>query len=146
MSYLKWFSEHAQKHKKIVQKLLDQGYDKESILEYFDFENMCEKEPDFCLLYKEHKKCHEIEPLNCYLCACPHFRFNDEGMREHRGATQYSCCDIQSKHGGLVQYGDAIHQNCTNCLIPHHLKYISKHFDIDWEMIMCDCMDECFEY
>ncbi len=46
---------------------------------------MVEKENDFCLLYKDNKKCHDYEDLNCYLCACPYFRFDDEGISKKRG-------------------------------------------------------------
>ena len=67
MSYSSWFEAHGQKHKIIMKKLADLS--DEEVITYFRFENMVEKEPDFCLLYKDHKKCHEMEVLNCYLCA-----------------------------------------------------------------------------
>ena len=78
MSYQKWFEAHGNKHKEIMQKLTKLSDDE--VIAYFRFENMCEKEPDFCPLFKEKRKCHEIESLNCYLCACPNFRFDDEGI------------------------------------------------------------------
>ncbi len=139
MSYAVWFEKHAIKHKAVVTKLLSQGYEKAEIVEYFDFENMCEKEKDFCPLYKEHKKCHDMQKLNCYLCACPNFRFKDEGIAKREEKTQYSMCDIASKDGKQGVYGDAIHQDCSNCSIPHHKSYIKKHFNLDWKKIMKDC-------
>ncbi|MCD6173018.1 MAG: hypothetical protein J7J96_04400, partial [Sulfurimonas sp.] len=81
MSYSSWFDAHATKHKKIVDKLVAKGYNTEQIIEYFDFDSMVKHENDFCPLYKDNKKCHDMESLNCYLCACPNFRFNDDGIK-----------------------------------------------------------------
>jgi len=139
MSYTTWFNEHADKHQKIVQKLLKDGYTKEQIIEYFDFENMVKKENDFCPLYKEPKKCHDMESLNCYLCACPNFRFKDSGIQKVKQNTQYSLCNIESKDGKQGIYGDKIHQDCSLCSVPHHKAYVEKHFDLDWKKIMTEC-------
>lgn len=136
MSYGKWFENHADKHKKIVEKLLSHGYTKEQIVDYFDFDNMAKEEPLFCPLYKENRKCHEMEDLNCYLCACPNFRFNDGGIAKKDDKTQYSFCAIESKDGKQSIYGDKIHQNCSKCTVPHHKEYIRKNFDLDWKKIM----------
>jgi len=139
MGYLSWFEEHARKHKVIVEKLLQKNYTKEQIVEYFDFENMVKEENDFCRLYKEPKKCHDMQELNCYLCACPNFRFNDEGVEKIEEKTKYSFCDIDSKDGRVGVYGDKIHQDCSNCSVPHHTSYVLKHFDLDWKKIMHKC-------
>jgi hypothetical protein len=139
MGYRSWFEEHAKKHKKIVDKLLSNNFSKTEIIEYFDFENMVKMEKDFCPLYAENKKCHDIEKLNCYLCACPNFRFKDEGIEKVDGKTKYSYCSIDSKKGALSTYGDAIHQNCSGCDVPHIKKYIEDHFDLDWNSVMCEC-------
>ena len=134
MSYSKWFTAHGNKHKEIMQKLTTLSDDE--VIAYFRFENMVEKEPDFCPLYKENKKCHEIEILNCYLCACPNFRFDDEGISKKESKTIYSICNIDSKDGDIFQTEDAIHQNCSGCLVPHQETYIKKHFSRDWFEIM----------
>jgi len=143
MSYLKWFHEHAQKHQTLVAKLLSQGADKTQIIDYFDFENMRDNEVDFCPLYTEQntdgtvgRKCHDMEKLNCYLCACPNFRFKDEGFKKVEDKTLFSSCNIDSKEGRSGVYGDAIHQDCSRCSVPHHKAYVSKHFDLDWLKIM----------
>ena len=73
MAYSDWFNKHNEKHKKIVEKLTEKAYSKEQIIDYFDFENMKREEIDFCPLYAKDKKCHDMESLNCYLCACPTF-------------------------------------------------------------------------
>lgn len=145
MSYSSWLAEHAAKHKKIVEKLLQKEFTKEQIIDYFDFENMVKEEPDFCPLYAEHKKCHDMEQLNCYLCACPYFRFNDEGFEKVEEKTKYSFCDIDSKDGRAGVYGDAIHQDCSGCHVPHHRAYVRKHFDFDWKKIMNKCSCEILE-
>ena len=139
MSYSTWFNEHAAKHKKIVDKLLQKGYTQKQMIEYFDFDNMVKHENDFCPLYKEPKKCHDMESLNCYLCACPNFRFDDSGIKEIDKNTQYSFCDIESKDGRQGVYGDKIHQDCSKCDVPHHKSYVEKNFDLDWKKIMRKC-------
>lgn len=144
MSYTTWFEEHAAKHKKIVEKLVACGKGKEEIIEYFDFESMVKNEPDFCPLYAEHKKCHDMEHLNCYLCACPNFRFDDKGIKKVEENTQYSFCDIDSKDGNQGTYGDKIHQDCSKCGVPHHRSYVEKNFDLDWEKIMKKCVLQSF--
>lgn len=134
MSYEKWFQTHGNKHKKIMQKLSKLSDDE--VIAYFRFENMVQKEPDFCPLYKENKKCHDMEELNCYLCACPEFRFSDAGFSKKGDKTIYSTCSINAKEGGTFQTEDAIHQDCSGCLLPHRETYIKKYFSRDWFTIM----------
>jgi len=137
LSYSKWFKSHGEKHKKIMDKL--QNLSDDEVIAYFRFENMVEKEPDFCPLYLENKKCHDIEVLNCYLCACPNFRFNDVGFKKVNEKTKYSLCGIKSKDCRESCYGDKIHQDCSLCLIPHAKSYILDNFDYDWKLIMKRC-------
>jgi len=134
VDYLSWFQAHGEKHKAIMQKLTE--HSDEEVIAYFKFENMVEKEPGFCPLYKENKKCHDMKELNCYLCACPNFRFNDEGFKKIKGKTLYSTCEIDSKDGSQYISDDAIHQNCAGCLVPHHEAYIQKVFNRDWFKVM----------
>ena len=136
MNYSTWFEGHGQKHQNIMKKL--EGLSEEEVIQYFRFENMVEKEPDFCYLYKENKKCHEMEILNCYLCACPHFRFDDEGISKEESKTVYSICSIESKNGYQFVSDDAVHQDCSASTVPHHEAYIKKHFSRDWFDIMRD--------
>ena len=136
MTYQEWFEAHANKHKNIVSKLTAKRYTKEQIIEYFDFDNMVKHEKDFCLLYAENKKCHDMKSLNCYLCACPNFRFDDKGVKKIGENTQYSFCEIDHKDGSLGTYGNTIHQDCSKCSVPHHKSYISKNFDLDWKTAM----------
>lgn len=134
MTYKDWFDTHAAKHRVILDKLAHLS-DAE-VIAYFRFENMVEKERDFCPLYAQNKKCHDIPRLNCYLCACPHFRFNDKGIDTVEDKTRYSFCSIQSTDGECFITDTAIHQNCAGCTIPHDEKFIAKVFDRDWGNIM----------
>ena len=137
MSYKTWFDNHADKHKKIVDKLVARGYTQEQIIDYFDFDNMVKMENDFCPLYKKPVKCHDMESLNCYLCACPHFRFNDEGLGTYNEFKVLSTCDIDN--GEKVASKGVIHHSCSKCTVPHHKAYVEKTFDLDWKKIMKKC-------
>lgn len=136
MSYKKWFDEHAQKHKAIMEKLT--ALSDQEVIEYFRFENMVIQEPAFCPLYADNKKCHDTEDLNCYLCACPNFRFDDKGFKQEEEKTLFSTCSIESPDGDRYISETAIHQNCAGCLVPHRESYIKKVFDRDWLTIMSE--------
>ncbi len=136
MTYSEWFQNHGAKHQAIMKKL--QHFSEKEVIQYFRFENMVKEEPDFCPLYKENKKCHDIDILNCYLCACPNFRFDDEGLEKEEEKTLFSLCNIDSKNGSRYISDDAIHQNCSGCLVPHQEAYIKKVFSRNWFEIMQD--------
>ena len=126
MSYESWIKQHSNKHKKLMQKLTN--LNDNEVIDYFDYENMIIEEPNFCPLFKEPKKCHDIAELNCYLCACPNFRLSNEK----------STCDINSKDGGSItsKKDGFIHQDCSKCSVPHSKSYVKKHFNRDWSFIM----------
>lgn len=134
MTYYEWFATHAAKHRAVMEKL--SHLSDAQVIAYFRFENMVEKESDFCPLYESNQKCHDVAELNCYLCACPYFRFNDEGIDRIEGKTRYSFCSIDSEDGERYVSEHAIHQNCAGCTIPHDEKFIAKVFDPDWSTIM----------
>ena len=130
MTYTEWCKKHGESHAKIMEKLKELSDDE--VIEYFRFDNMVEKENDFCPLYKDNKKCHDYEELNCYLCACPNFRFDVDGIEEQEGKTLFSYCSIDSKDGAQYKGDDYIHQNCSGCIVPHKERYIKKHFNRNW--------------
>ena len=120
--------QHAKKHLKIINKLTHlSDYE---IIEYFDFDNMKIKEKDFCPLYKKNQKCHEIEQLNCYSCGCPYFRLNNNDDKI------LSYCSINHKNGRTIESTTGIHQDCTNCTIPHKVNFIKANFNKNWNEIM----------
>lgn len=124
MTYKSWYDSHAIKHKELLEKLSHLSDDE--IIDYFDFENMKVNEPDFCPLYKQDKKCHDMEDLNCYLCACPNFRVGENK----------SYCSINSKYGGSIEAKGYIHQDCSKCFVPHKKNYVKQNFSRDWLKIM----------
>jgi hypothetical protein len=133
MSYEKWFNAHAKKHEVIVKKLVAKQFNRQEVINYFRWDNLKDAEPDFCPLFKENKKCHDIKNLHCYLCACPNFRFNDHAVKEK------SYCSIDSKDGKKFYSGDIIHQDCSSCGVPHQKKYVKQQFDHNWMQIMHHC-------
>ena len=131
MSYKSWIEKHAIKHKNIINKLSHLTDDE--VIKYFRYENMVKNEIDFCPLYKDNKKCHDIKELNCYLCACPNFRIKQ----------QKSYCDINSIDGGQKVAKDGyIHQVCTKCTVPHNEDYIKDKFDRNWSTIMKNAIQD----
>ena len=130
MSYGSWFKEHGEKHKKIVDRLTHLSDDE--LIEYFKFDNMVKNEPNFCPLYADNKKCHDNKELNCYFCACPNFRFNDDGFKKENNKILFSTCSIDSKDGSQYISENAIHQNCAGCFVPHSESYIKKKFTRNW--------------
>ena len=138
MTYAQWFESHSSKHARLTQKLLSQNLSQEEIIKYYRFENMVEKEPDFCELYKDNKKCHDMEVLNCYLCACPNFRFTmSPEVKDEK--LIHSHCSIESKDGKIFEHENNLHQDCSGCQVPHHEAYVSNNFDISWDKIMKKC-------
>lgn len=137
MGYESWLTAHTKKHSGIAAKL--SGLDTDEILEYFLYENMVKNEPDFCPLYQKNKKCHDIEGLNCYLCACPNFRFSDTGLKRVPDGTVFSECAVKSVDGRQKSGGGKIHQDCSGCAIPHKKEYIAEIFDLRLDVIMGSC-------
>ncbi len=134
MSYRAWFQQHGQKHAAILARLTERS--DEEVIGYFAYDNMVIHEPDFCPLYAEGKRCHPMKNLNCYLCACPHFRFDDHGLKHADGITIKSMCAIDAAGGEPLEHDGVIHHNCTGCLLPHRVAFIRRHFQRDWFRVM----------
>jgi len=140
MSYITWYFNHDKKHKKIVEKLKRDNFSKDQIIDYFEFGNMVANEPSFCPLYENNKKCHDIAYINCYMCACPFFRFTDEGILNEKGILVKSQCSIKSKRSALSVNQGVAHLNCSYCTVPHTRTFIKKNFDETWQEMMKDCV------
>ena len=139
MNYITWFLDHDNKHRKIVDKLKQDGLSSGQIIDYFEFDNMLAKESDFCLLYAEGKKCHDIAYLNCYMCACPYFRFNDEGVPDGEGILVKSQCAIHSSKSDHFVFEGVAHLDCSRCTVPHTRTFIKNNFDERWQEMMKNC-------
>jgi len=140
MSYFSWFVEHDLKHHQIIQKLKQKNLSNDAIIDYFKFENMIVNEPKFCLLYTNKQKCHNLTYLNCYMCACPYFRFNDEGVEQKEGVLVKSFCSINSKKASRFIYEGVEHLDCTKCSVPHTKAFVQKHFNEVWHAVMKNCV------
>jgi len=136
MTYLEWFESHSKRHTTLVATLSHLN-DRE-LIQYFDYDNISQKHPDFCPLFAQGVKCHDMERLNCYLCACPYFRFDDESKWVDGGRV-VSYCSINAKDSATFEYNDTIHNDCSHCLIPHRIGFIRKQFSRNFKEIMCDC-------
>ena len=141
MTYTQWFDAHGNKHRLLTNRLSAKGLSQEGIIKYFQFENMVKNEPDFCELYKTNSKCHEMPELNCYLCACPYFRFTENPL-EKEGKRIHSYCSIDAKDGAIFEHENNIHHDCSGCLVPHHESYIKKNFDLSWFETMKECEEK----
>ncbi len=137
MKYSEWMRAHGEKHDEIVSLLSGKSVDE--IIDYFDYDNMRSRHPDFCPLYKKNQKCHEIERLNCFLCGCVYFRYNDDGIDESEGRIRYSKCSISARKSREFIACDAIHLDCSECDIPHRASVAKKHFDKKWSAMMSGC-------
>ncbi|MDD5405847.1 MAG: hypothetical protein PHE73_02760 [Sulfurovaceae bacterium] len=136
MTYANWLNTHFIKHKAIMEQLVYKNIDE--IIEYFDYENMRLKHPEFCPLYATNSKCHYMKNLNCYMCGCPYFRFNDDGIETKENRMVYSICT--KGLGELFESENAIHQDCSNCILPHTKDFIRNHFN--WNEIFCDVRND----
>ncbi|MGE3592594.1 MAG: hypothetical protein AB7G52_08890 [Arcobacter sp.] len=130
MTYDEWKIEHATKKANIIRK--NNLTEVDDIVEYFDFNNMVKNELDFCPLYKDNIKCHDIEKLNCYYCGCPYFKVNDNPKTLGK-TTIASTCIIDSKYKDLFYENPdennviKIHCDCSNCYIPHKVTFTKKY-------------------
>jgi len=101
-----WLKEFEEKRAKIISKLKDKTIIE--IIDYFEYDNMKEKEPDFCPLYKIGEKCHDLEYLNCFFCACPFYKIYK--------------CEINSKFAIQIETKRVI--DCSNCPVPHRKQFV----------------------
>lgn len=120
MSYQFWFTAHGNKQ--------------QAIFAYFDFDNMVKAEPDFCPLYADNKKCYDLERLNCYLCACPLFRFSDQGIAEQDDKSVFSDCTVNSKFGQAC-----LAMAYIKIVRPAQCRIVKSMYDRDWFSILAHC-------
>lgn len=118
MTFLEWTIKHKEDRGTILEKLKDKTVDE--VAEYFNYENMVEAELSFCPLYATKTKCHNIDNLNCFLCACPFFEYSDTvPITIKDGIEVMSICNINSKEANTYIVGNKQQCDCSNCTIPH---------------------------
>ena len=130
MTYTEWTIEQSTKQTKVLNKLSDKPI--EEVVDYFVFENMVINEPDYCKLYEDNKKCHEIEYLNCFNCGCPYFEFTEDpnGISQEDGIPIMSRCTIDSRAGRQFKSATVIHHDCTGCTINHTKQHTLKQLKV----------------
>jgi len=131
MTYESWLEENNNKIKEILSRAsLDTPAE---IARYFKYENMVEKEPNFCPLYKDRIKCHDVADLNCYFCGCPYFRImSSTELKDENKNMIVSMCVIDSKYKDKY-YEDPdenniikLHCDCSKCYLPHKTTYVER--------------------
>lgn len=127
MTYAEWQTAHEAKRDTLQKQLESEGLTPEQVIDYFDFDNMVEAQPDFCGLYPSKKKCHDIPKLNCYLCGCPHFRVL-EPVQTITGKKVHSICSVNSKNTANFEVDNNVHCDCSNCTIPHTKRIALKYY------------------
>src|SRR4030042_811398 len=111
----------------IVRELKSEGIDISyenipDIIEAMSFDRRSKRNPEKCTYYQENppRQCHEIDGLNCLLCACPNYNSKDlEGG-----------CRINSKNGKWTYHPNLPAGrlwDCSDCRINHSEKEIEKY-------------------
>lgn len=127
MTFKAWREDYEKRRDKVLEKLF--GSTKEQVVDYFMYDNMVKNEQDFCPLYEAGAKCHNMDNLNCYYCACPFFVASDDEPLEilEDGFEVMSKCAVNSKFAFAYTSKDQKQQcDCTNCKLPHRKIFIMK--------------------
>ena len=83
------------------------------------FKNRSKRDPSQCPYYQKEppQPCHDIEDLNCFLCACPNYNSN----------ILKGGCNINSKKGGYNNLPEGKVWDCSNCKINHTPKEVEEY-------------------
>lgn len=104
--------EFIKKRQEIISRF--QLHTPEETIEFFKYDNLKLKVPDFCVLFKDNLLCHNLpeNELICYFCACPFYDYElwDEDKKIFGACKNPEGTGIRNEHG----YFD-----CTNCTLPH---------------------------
>jgi len=117
MTYSEWSAGHSKKVAAVYGSLRDKS--PEAVYQYFMYDNMRKNEPDFCPLYRSNTRCHDMKNLNCFQCACPHFKVVDNPAPDIQGYITESICTINSRFSAVFTTGLIKHCDCSKCDIPH---------------------------
>lgn len=108
---------------RLKQILSENGLERpEEIVEFFMYENMRRRYPDFCQYYKSGEICHKNmkkENFNCFFCGCPEFYASYYNVSEK----QFGKCLLGSKKG---KYDETGHWDCSDCSFVHYPKYVLR--------------------
>ncbi len=96
----------------------------ERIAEYFLYDNLKSKHPDFCHLFKINSFCHEgvsREKFCCFFCACPYF----SSLGEEDGI--YGKCLREENSSRRLANGFL---DCVDCTFIHDLDWSRKNIEL----------------
>jgi Zn-finger protein len=90
-----------------------------SIIEHTSFEKRSKRDKSECPYYELEKPCHDIEDLNCLLCACPNYESD----------TLKGGCRINSSYGKITEHENLPEGqvwDCSNCSIGHDKDFVKS--------------------
>tara|TARA_Y100000310_G_scaffold49946_1_gene46110 strand:- start:155 stop:577 length:423 start_codon:yes stop_codon:yes gene_type:complete len=124
----KWEKEHFIK---VLSEIKSAGIDfslnnLDAIVEQTSFKVRSKNQPDECPYYPSKGGCHDLNDLNCFLCACPNY-----DSKSFEGG-----CKIESSLGGWHYHKNLPTRrvwDCSGCFINHSSgeakDYIKENFD-----------------
>lgn len=125
MTFHEWRTKHTEDLVVLLSSLPVDSIDE--IISYFDYDNMSKAHPEFCPLYSTSTKCHDMKRLNCFFCACPHFKCSDEPLFvSENGTKTMSICTISSKQAQSFTIDNISQCDCSTCFIPHTHSHIRR--------------------
>jgi len=126
LTFKSWSDQLEDKKQTILEKL--KGKTVTEIVDYFDYDNMVENEPDYCVLYKNKSKCHDIKELNCFFCGCPYFQYSDDKpLKKENDIDIMSVCAIDSKFAKQYTFGEKAQCDCSDCVVPHKKHFVKNY-------------------
>lgn len=97
--------------KEIIEKRINK------LIEEWDFERRKESNSEECICYKQDKKCHNIEDLNCLFCFCPYYNTQ---LAEGK-------CNITSPMARYIDNHDGKILDCGDCDLMHRKENIKRY-------------------
>jgi Zn-finger protein len=99
-----------EKAKDIIEKRID------TLIDEWDFEIRKKNNLSECVCYKQNKKCHDVQDLNCLFCFCPNY---DRSVKEGK-------CKINSPKGKYIDNHEGKILDCSDCDFPHSKEVVKK--------------------
>ena len=123
-----WFESHYEKVRAII---VAEKLDMNEIPDFFLYDNLSKKYPDFCPLYRNGEICHrgiERKKFCCLFCGCPFYDYSiyDDERKMFGG------CKIDSRFGIRLENG---FWDCTNCNFVHNIDWVKSNRKVVEELL-----------